>query len=102
MLKKIPKLSHLSLDTDTIQWGVDKTVDANFATEIALITQQVIRALPEHPTLRTVEITGGQAGRYRGGAKIDLGKCRELWTRRAYGTWTLTESVSDGIERRLP
>ena len=102
MLTKIPNLTHLSVDTDTIQCGADKSFDTNCAREITLITRQVIHALPGHPTLHTVEITGGQSGRYRGGGKIDLGKFREVWKRRGSESWVLMESVSDIVRRHLP
>ena len=54
MLKRIPNLSHLSLDTDLIRYRPDDDLE----TEIALITNQICCAIPQHSSLRTVEITG--------------------------------------------
>jgi hypothetical protein len=96
MLKKIPKLLHLSLDTDIIQ----RQLGTDVKTEIARITNEICRAMPEHPTLRTIRITGCIAGipvvrNY--GRKFVTGGFRRMFERRRSGTWACRESFTDGV-----
>jgi hypothetical protein len=98
MLTKIPNLTHLSLDTDSILhlFGTD------LAEEIGLIAKQVQRAIPEDSRLRTLEIRGGIDSSLTPDRICctqwleDGGGYKRVYERRGSGPWTLKQSSAQG------
>ena len=96
MVTKIPNLTHLSVDTDTIF----HLLGTDLAEEIGLSADQVQHAIPEDSKIRTLEITGRIDSSLTPDKLCcmkwldDGGGFKRVYERSGSGPWTLKQSLT--------